>query len=301
MPEEKARDNTIYLGLDGGGSKCRAVLMTGDRQVLGTGIAGPANPFQGYDQTIDSIQEATAIALADAGLGHDELAHVVAGIGLAGVNLPTVYHSMSEWKHPFGHMFLTTDLEIACFGAHDGRSGAVIVAGTGSSGCSIIDGKTLIIGAHGFSFGDTCSGAWIGLEAIRAVLLAGDELGPKTQLSETFSRLLLANGNSLVEKMASAKPREFARLASLVFDAANAGDQVAVEIIQEGARYLNSVARKLWATNPPAMSLLGGLRELIVPWLDEEIASRLSQAENSADVGAVVYAQRNYQDRMAAS
>ena len=296
MRDQVVRDDTIYLGIDGGGTKCSATLMTGDRQVIGAGIAGPANPFQGQAQTIDSINEATDAAIAAAGLGRDDLARVVAGVGLAGLNLPAVYEAMSDWKHPFGHMFLTTDLEIGCFGAHDGRDGAVIVVGTGSSGCSIVGGKTLIIGAHGFSFGDTCSGAWIGLEAIRAVLLAEDGLGQETLLTESVTSLVLASGNSIVEKMAHARPSDFARLAGLVFDAADSGDPIAVEIIQRGARYLNSVARKLWTTNPPAMSILGGLRKLIVPWLDEEVTARLSPPVTSADIGAVIYAQRKFRD-----
>ena len=101
--------------------------------------------------------------------------------------------------------------------------------------------------------------------------------------------------------MASAKPRDFARLATLVFDAAKAGDQVATEIIQDGARYLNSVARKLWATNPQAISLLGGLRNHILPWLDDDISDRMSPAVNAPDVGAVIYAQRKFEDLMVAA
>ena len=292
MPQQNTSDDTLFLGVDGGGTKCRAVLTTASREVLGTGTAGPANPFQGWNQTIHSLDEATDMALLDAGLGEHDMQRIVAGIGLAGVNLPGVYRSMSKWEHRFKHMFLTTDLEIACVGAHGGADGAVIVVGTGSSGCSIINGHVSIIGAHGFSFGDICSGAWLGLEAVRAVLLSSDSLGPDTSLTEQVSAKLVANGVSIVEKLAGAKPREFARLARLVFDAANNGDQVAIEIIQRGAQYLNAVARKLWETEPRSMSILGGLREVIIPWLDEDISSRLSQAENEADIGAVLFAQR---------
>ena len=46
----------IFLGIDGGGSKCKAIVMSGDNKILGTGIAGPANPLHGYEQAINSIE-----------------------------------------------------------------------------------------------------------------------------------------------------------------------------------------------------------------------------------------------------
>ena len=301
MQDQGVSKDTIYLGIDGGGTKCRAVLTTSDRQVIGNGVAGPANPFLGQAQAIDSVRTATDAAIVDAGLTSDDLSRVVAGIGLAGLNLPGVYAATAEWNHPFEHMFMTTDLEIGCYGAHDGEDGAVIVVGTGSSGCAIVDGKSLIIGAHGFRFGDTCSGAWIGLEAVRAVLLANDGLGEPTTLTEAVDRSISATGNAIVEKLANARPGELARLAGSVFDAANAGDRVAVGIIRRGAKFIDAVAARLWKEGPPAMSILGGLSELIVPWLDEKTASRLTPPKHSPEIGAVVYAQHEYRKLLEAA
>jgi glucosamine kinase len=301
MPHQEAPDDTVYLGIDGGGTKCSAILMTADREVLGSGIAGPANPFQGFSQSIESMEQATAYALEDAGLGEDALAAIVAGVGLAGVNLPMVFQRMSEWAHPFGQMFLTTDLEIACCGAHDGDDGAVIISGTGSSGCSIVDGKTIIVGAHGFPFGDTGSGAWFGLEAVRAVLLAIDDLGPETSLTQSLNDELDVNGVSIVERMMKAKPSDFARLANFVFQAAESGDEVATGIIRRGTGYLNNVARQLLATRPPAIALLGGLKDKVLPWLAEDISAQMSPATNPADIGAIIYAQRKHRELLAAA
>ncbi len=301
MPEQRVRNEPVYLGIDGGGTKCRAVLMTAARQILGRGVSGPANPFHGLDQTIASIQNATNLAMADAGLGSDDLTDVVAGIGLAGVNLPGIYSVMAQYKHPFQHTFLTTDLEIACYGAHEGGDGAVIVCGTGSSGFSTVNGQSTVVGAHGFMFGDTCSGAWLGLEAIRAVLLAEDGLGPETQMTERVCRELGTNGVSIIERMNDAKPRDFARLAGLVFDAADCGDHVADSIVRTGASYLSALAGKLWEQNPPALSLLGGLRERMIPLLDDDIASRLTPAKNPPEIGAVLFAQHKFAELLAAA
>ncbi len=162
----------LFIGIDGGGTKCRARLLSTEDKVLGTGLGGSANPFHGEAQAKASIVCAVNMALADAGLPSTEIANLIAGVGLAGVNLPSVFDAMNQWDHPFKKMYLTTDLHIACLGAHNRDEGAVLIAGTGSCGYSFVNGKATIVGGHGFPFGDKCSGAWIGLEAVKAVLLA---------------------------------------------------------------------------------------------------------------------------------
>ena len=112
-------NNEIFLGIDGGGTKCKAIVMSGDNKILGTGIAGPANPLHGYEQAINSIVESAKLALKDAGIDESEIGNIVAGVGLAGVNLPVLFEKISQWEHPFKNMFLATDLLIACLGAHD--------------------------------------------------------------------------------------------------------------------------------------------------------------------------------------
>ena len=76
-------EQTLYIGIDGGGTKCRASIMTADFQVLGTGVGGPANPFHGIQQAKDSIRSAAELALSDAGLPPSAMSGLVAGAGLA--------------------------------------------------------------------------------------------------------------------------------------------------------------------------------------------------------------------------
>ena len=65
-----------------------------------------------------------------------KLKDICVGIGLAGVNLPHVYDKMIKWQSPFKSMSLTTDIHIACLGAHEGHDGAVLILGTGTCGVS---------------------------------------------------------------------------------------------------------------------------------------------------------------------
>src|SRR5690606_15751499 len=282
---DSALEEPLYLGIDGGGTKCRARIVSAQDEVLGTGVGGPANPLHGVQQTLDSIQTATELALADAGLPASAIQRLIAGMGLAGVNLPSLYDVINNWAHPFKMMFLTTDLHIACLGAHSRDEGAVMVAGTGSCGYSYVKGKATILGAHGFPFGDIGSGAWMGLEAIKAVLLASDNLGPQTSLTESIGDYLQARGAMIVDKMATAKSSDYARLAIFVLDAADQGDAVATAIVRQGADYMSAVAEILWETEPPRMSLLGGLGPRLLPWMKPAVVERLSPPLNQPEFG----------------
>lgn len=289
---DSAIEEPLYLGVDGGGTKCRARIISSSDKVLGTGVGGPANPLHGVQQTLNSIQTATELALVDAGLPVSAINRLIAGLGLAGVNLPSLYDVINNWQHPFKTMYLTTDLHIACLGAHNRDEGAVMVAGTGSCGYSYVKGKATILGAHGFPFGDIGSGAWMGLEAIKAVLLASDDLGPHTILSDLIGEHLQAKGVMIVDKMAAAKSSDYAKLAIFVLDAADLGDAVALSIVKQGADYMSAVAEKLWDTEPPRMSLLGGLAPRLIPWMKPSVAESLSPPLSQPEFGAVYYAKR---------
>lgn len=289
-----ASDEIMYLGIDGGGSKCRAQIISAADQLIGSGVGGPANPLHGVQQTIDSISAATELALQEAGLSPSAMSQLIAGIGLAGVNLPSLFQIMNNWQHPFKHMFLTTDLHIACLGAHNSDEGAVIVAGTGSCGYSYVSGVSTILGAHGFPFGDKGSGAWMGLEAVKAVLLASDGLGPETSLTQLLGNFLHAEGVMIVDKMANAKSRDYARLAVFVLNAAEQDDAVALSIVQEGAAYITAVAEKLWSSGAVRMSFIGGLSQRLIPWLSPAISVKLSAPIGQPEFGAIYYAKQQF-------
>lgn len=285
-----AAKEKLYLGIDGGGSKCRALIVTGSGQVLGTGSGGPANAFADLEQTFVSIQAATEFALHEAGLPLSSINQLIAGVGLAGVNVPRVFDQVNSWQHPFKQLFLTTDLHIASLGAHRSDDGAVIVAGTGSCGYSHVQGRVSMLGGHGFPAGDIGSGAWFGLEAIRAVLLAADNLGAPTLLSDLISQHLQAKGVAIVDKMAGAKASDYAALAGFVFDAAERGDDLALSLVKQGAAYIDALAQQLWLTNPARMSLVGGLSHRLMPWLAPSIRERLSPPLDSSEAGAIYHA-----------
>lgn len=293
---QEAQKNEIYfLGIDGGGTKCKALLMSDAGECLGIGVSGPANPLIGIEQTIQSITTATSLALTDAKLESSAVEKICACIGLAGVNLPNFHQSIRMWEHPFKYMTVTTDLHIACLAAHAGGNGAVIITGTGSCGYANVDGRQLIVGAHGFPYGDKASGAWFGLEAFRYCLLSLDNIAPDCLLVHLIMEHFASeNAVPMIQKMVNAPPYQYAKLAPLVFQAAEQGDTVAKQLIQDAASYVAAVASRLFTIEPPRTSLIGGLSSLIMPHLDIEIVSRFSAPYEQPEVGAAHFAQQEY-------
>ena len=292
MPSSSDNKNEYFLGIDGGGSKCKAIIVDADNNVLGTGISGPANPLHGYEQAVNSVTESAELAIKDAGLSLT-LADVTAGVGLAGVNLPVLFEQMSNWDHPFKQMFLATDLLIACLAAHNGSDGAVMITGTGSCGFSYVDGHPYTLGGHGFPHGDKGSGAWFGFQAANHVLMSLDGLKPASAINAKLLELLkVEDGLQMVEVIAGKPAAFYAKMANLVFDAAEEGDEVAKAIVAEGAGYISGIARQLETQNPPRISLIGGLTPRIKPWLDQDVKEKLAEPLCEPEFGSVIYAQQ---------
>lgn len=293
MSPKSTSHQPLYLGIDGGGSKCKATIVDAHENILGSGIAGPANPFHDYQQTVNSIVESAQLALVDANLPSSDLERLVAGIGLAGVNLPSIFDKMSQWQHPFSKMYLTTDLHIACLGAHQGGDGAIMITGTGSCGYCHINGEVSMVGAHGFPHGDKGSGAWLGLQAVKNVLLSLDGIEVPSLMNQIMLDKLACNtGLEVVEAVAKKPASFYAQLAFVVFEAAERGDTLALNIVNEGAAYISDVGRQLSHKHPPRMSLIGGLTTKIIHYLDQDIVSLLSKPISPPEIGAVIHAQQ---------
>lgn len=285
-----------FLGIDGGGTKCKARLEDNQGNILAECITGPANPARDTKQAITSIEEAIAELVNIARLSLSDVNKIHAAIGLAGLNIPSCKDEMTQWKHPFASVTWTTDLHIACLGAHGIESGAVIITGTGSSGIVCTTDQHVEYGGHGFTLGDEGSGAWLGRSAIGAVLKGLEGL---STYSEAFSSALLTTIDcesiqQVVHKYNNTSPANFAELAPLVFDFAENNDPVAKDIVFQAAQYIDKLAQKLLSLSPTRFSIMGGISHRISPWLNTKTQNKLSKVLNTPEMGAVLLAKNIY-------
>jgi glucosamine kinase len=287
--------NTLFMGVDGGGTKCRVRIESSSGDLLGVGLGGTANPSQGLTTVANSIVSATQMALNEADLAPNVMKNIVVGAGLAGLHLPQYHQLMMSWKHPFKTLFLTDDLQTALLGAHQGNEGAVVIAGTGFSAMSLVKGEKTAIGGYGFLMADYCSGSWIGHQAVQAVLLDIDNLAPKTLLTSMLEDKFNGRGCQLVNQFVGATPKKYGSIAPLVFLAAEKQDLVANQIINQSRQFISRVIELLAKTNPARISLVGGIAQRIQPSLSDDILNKLSQPLQSPEQGAIHFAKAQYQ------
>ncbi len=284
------------VGIDGGGSTCRAAIIDStNNTILGKGLSGPANPVHGQDIAFGSIISAVTEAIKQAGLPASTLAQVKVAAGLAGVNIAKYMHVMQSWQHPFKSFHVVSDLNIACYGAHQAMTGACIISGTGSCGVLLEQDSCLMLGGHGFLLGDKGSGASLGLQALKYSLEAIDGLVPPSSLSTALLQHLNANSaDDVVSLMSHAKPNDFAKLAPSVFQHAQQGDEAALNMVSEHGQYLSAMADSLLSKAETRLSLLGGLSTLFTPYLSPEIQKILSPALAEPLDGALFLAKQYY-------
>jgi N-acetylglucosamine kinase-like BadF-type ATPase len=165
----------LFVGVDGGGTGCRARIQDADGSLLGTGIAGPAALRLGIDRALTEVEKACHSAIHEAGLDSNALNSVHAAVGLAGVGRKGALEQLTLRQHPFSSVVYVNDATIACIGAHGGRDGGIVIVGTGSVGFAVVGGQEIRVGGYGFPISDEGSGADVGLHAIRLALRAYDD------------------------------------------------------------------------------------------------------------------------------
>lgn len=279
-----------FIGIDGGGTKCKARIEDAGGNVLSEAIAGPANVARDMQGAIESILAASQQAIDLANIANLGFEHLHAGMGLAGINLPNTKATFLTQKLPFKSVCVTTDLHIACFGAHGGGDGAIVIVGTGSSGLSIINQQHRELGGHGFVVGDKGSGAWLGKMAISHCLEALDGICSNNALvTNVLDALQCKNAYDLVKLTLDAKPALYATLAPLILTLAKQKQPQALSIVTEAATYINKLSYQLLEDSPPRLSFIGGITEPMMTHLDPHIQSIACQPKLSPEAGAILY------------
>jgi N-acetylglucosamine kinase-like BadF-type ATPase len=238
----------FYLGVDGGGTKTHVALMNGDGWVTCEGVAGPSNPLRvGVETAVSNILKAINEACDTAEISRGDI--VAATLGLAGVRRADLRQRirdsfMQRLRVPRAEV--VTDAEIALYATTLGKSGLVVIAGTGSVCLGKNDkGKTAIAGGWGPLAGDEGGGVGIAREALQAVAKASDGRGIPTVLSKRASEYFRASGpENLIVAIYSPQVdnSRIAGFARHVVESAQAGDAVATDILREAGFELGLAA-----------------------------------------------------------
>jgi glucosamine kinase len=283
---------TTYLGIDGGGTRCRARIEDDQGRLLGEANAGPATTRIGIEKAWRAIMEASEAAAVQAGLKFEDFSRMHAGIGLAGLGRRGAEAALKKIAHPFASVIFISDGMAACLGAHSGADGAIVVAGTGSVGVGLIGGREIRFAGYGFPVSDEGSGAHIGLQVVRRALRAADRRSPMTPLLLEVLDAFDHDPYQAVAWSEEARATDYAALAPIVLRHAHQGDPVGRRIVERAADAVGDLLDLFLARGIERLSLVGGLSDAITPWLTPDLRARLKRPDADAAAGALLVARR---------
>jgi glucosamine kinase len=242
----------LFLGIDGGGSGCRAVLADAQGRVLARAEAGPANIHSDPPGALANILAVTRGVLAEAGA---DPARVRAGLGLAGGNVAARRAPVLA-ALPVAAARIESDGWTAARGALGQDDGIVAAFGTGSVWAVQRGGAIRLAGGWGFLLGDEGGGAPLGRAALAAALAALDGLPPgPTPLAQA---LLDRHGGAegVVAFAARAAPADFARLAPEIMAS---DDPLALAVTRAAGDAIRAMRHALDPAGALPLVVLGGL------------------------------------------
>jgi glucosamine kinase len=276
------------LGVDGGGTRTRCVVVESGGGVLGSAEAGPSNYLRvGLEEALANVRESVVAAAEAAGV---VLPAICASYCLAGTGRPHDHDIVLRGVSGLDlaeRPLVYTDAEAALAGAHALEPGAIVIAGTGAVAYGLDAGGSLHrADGWGPLLGDEGSGYWIGREALQAVMRAHDHRGPATSLTGALLSALQAREppqlvNSL--SIAGADSSDVAALAAVCARAAHQGDTVASSIMRLAGTHLAASAAAVLSAmalrQRPAIAVTGGVFQDVIVRQAFEAALRESHPD----------------------
>ena len=261
----------LFVGIDVGGTSIKMGVVDDAGQTLAFNSI-PTESERGPDDAVSRMAEAVSKLLSEAGAEKKEVVRIglatpgpldlKAGILLTPGNLRT------WWNYPMRQRVsescgiavrYANDASAAAYGEYwrgagvGYRSMVLLTLGTGVGGGIIVD-DTLLEGVHGC--GGECG----------HILIDPQEDAPRDSLDKTGSLEAYCGSYGVVrraqEALSSGQESRLAPVESLspltVFQAANAGDKLALEVIMDTARYLALGIVTLIHTIDPDSVVIGG-------------------------------------------
>ena len=285
-------ESHYFLGIDGGGTGCRARLSDAQGRVLGEGAGGPANLALGIGTALDAVMHATRQALVAAGLDEQSLKLIHAGLGMAAGNVPKHRQALERTTLPFLSASIRSDAEVACLGAHAGQDGGILILGTGSQGVVFREGAFATVGGWGFALSDSGSGSILGRAAVRRAFLAHEHLEPPSPLTAEVMQRFHGDLSAMLDWAEKARPRDWADFARSVFAFATQGDPVALQLVRSNAGGVERMLDRMLELGATRIALMGGVAQPTKPYLSSRFAHVLVEAQGDAMDGALLLARR---------
>jgi N-acetylglucosamine kinase-like BadF-type ATPase len=239
-----------FLGADLGGTKTHMVIADETGHAVGFGESGAGNHESvGFDGMYNTLADGLDSALKSAGLAKSDISG--AGFGIAGYDWPSEKPKMIEVINRLG---LNTPYEMMndaipglVAGADEGW-GVVIISGTGCNARGWDKGHQHEgrVTGYGVLMGEAAGSSELVTRAMQMVGFEWTRRGPKTALSQMFMEAMgVKTLGELLEIYTQGPYHIGAEFAPRVFQVAQQGDPVAVELIHWAGKELGEMANAI--------------------------------------------------------
>ncbi|WP_428771210.1 BadF/BadG/BcrA/BcrD ATPase family protein [Vibrio sp.] len=281
---------THYLAVDGGGTKT-AIQLTlachNGAEHVSTLTTGPSSLTQQGKQGIQTIVSGVQQMLRQHQLSPAQCMLVA---GVAGASHSELKQQLDSALSSFPNRLVTTDAHISLAGAANGNAVNCIAIGTGTVATRLNpDNSVALIGGWGFPIGDQGGGAWLGFEAVRALIHSID-VGQSNTLADVIRLTVGSHRLEVLNWVKTANATRYAQLAPAVSDSANQGCVVAQTIIRRGVEHIESLVKDCCENNELAIVFLGSLGQYYQPKLANQWQTRCIVPQGTALDGATLLA-----------
>lgn len=302
-----------YLGVDGGGTKTRFLLIDEQGRILASHLEGSAYYLEvGLEKTREMLARGITETLRQGGVDERALTHAFLGVPAYGEDhaLIEVLDALPAQGLPSRHYSCGNDMVCGWAGALAGADGINVVCGTGSIAYGEFRGRAARAGGWGELFSDEGSSYWLAREGLRLFSRMSDGRTLRGPLYELVRRHFNLGQDldlcAAIYGRDAAQRSQLAQLSQLVTAAAAEGDRAALDLMDQAAEELadlvEAVHRRLEvpADVPFPVTYSGGmfrLGERLTEPLRRKLERRsgrlaLTAPRFSPDVGAALQAAR---------
>lgn len=282
---------THFLGLDGGGTGCRAMLVDAAGQELSRAEGGAANVATDMDDAINNIKNLIDTLFAQANVSSSFMSSTSAVLGLAGANV-VKSNAPVEQALPCAEVYVTDDREVVVEGALGGANGGIAAPGTGSFFACRAKDELRSLGGWGFMLGDEASGAWLGRKLLTLTIHCHDGVTEHSDITRKTLKKFNGEPSRMVQFANEATPKDFGSDARDIVAHALDGDVHAKRLMQDGADWIETALTTLGFSHGDRLCLWGGLGPQYLPYLTESFAAGYAEPVSDALRGAVSVARK---------
>jgi N-acetylglucosamine kinase-like BadF-type ATPase len=243
---------TIFLGVDGGGTKTEFICADDSGQVVARAVTGTTYHLQvGLDEAISRIDEGVRAVCSQLAISSSDLEYAFFGLPAFGEDAVVDPLLDAACGRVLGHDRYRCDNDMVCgwAGSLGCADGINLVAGTGSIGYGERQGRKARIGGWGEVFSDEGSAYWIAIQGLNAFTRMSDGRLPVGPLRQVFVDALdLATDLDICARVMGENGMtrdEVAALAQIVAQAAEMGDYQAAAILDRAGSELALMAEAL--------------------------------------------------------